>query len=363
MRGTELRVSRRVLASNARVIRRELPPEVKIMAVVKADAYGHGLAGAAEAFLEGGADALAVAIVEEADQLREAGIASSILILGGAGEDSVAEAVRIGASQAVYRPDMLAALQRAAEHCGAPARAHLKIDTGMSRIGVRGLKELAAMLDAWRACPLVRMEGAFTHFAASDTEPEFTARQDALFRDALRTVRAAGHRPVAHAAATFAFEDARYRHDMVRPGLALYGFGAKNPDLRGAQTLVSRPVRIEKIGAGETVSYGRTYTAARETAIMTIPIGYGDGYPRALSNRAQALVCGRRVNLVGRVCMDMVMFDITDVPEATLESEVVLMGRQGTEEITPAELADLTGTIPYEIMLGFLPRVRRAYED
>jgi alanine racemase len=150
---------------------------------------------------------------------------------------------------------------------------------------------------------------------------------------------------------------------MVRPGLALYGFGAKNPKLKGAQTLATKPIRIERIGAGETVSYGRTFSAARETAIMTVPIGYGDGYPRALSNRAQALVCGRRVNLVGRVCMDMAMFDVTDVPEATLESEVVLMGRQGTNEITPTELAELIGTIPYEIMLGFLPRVRRAYVD
>lgn len=359
MRATQLRVSLKTLSENARAIRNELPRDVKFMAVVKADAYGHGLAGAAKAFLEGGADALAVAIVEEAAALRAAEVAAPILILGGANGDSIEEAVRADAAQAVYRPDMLASLQRAAEKLGVPARAHLKIDTGMSRIGVRGEKELSAMLSAWRECPDVRMEGAFTHFAAADSDPAFTARQDALFRDAVGKIRAAGYRPLAHAAATSAFEDARYLHDMVRPGLALYGFGAKNPRLRGAQTLVSKPVRIEKIGAGETVSYGRTFTAPRETAVMTVPIGYGDGYPRVLSGRAQALVCGRRVNLIGRVCMDMAMFDATDVPEATLDSEVVLMGRQGDGEITPEELADLTGTIPYEIMLGFLPRVRR----
>lgn len=356
-------MSRGTLSNNARAIRDELPPEVKFMAVVKADAYGHGLAGAAKAFLEGGADALAVAIVEEAAALRAAEVKAPILILGGANGDSIEEAVHVGAAQAVYRPDMLASLQRAAEKLGVPARAHLKIDTGMSRIGVRGKEELARMLGAWQKCPDVQMEGAFTHFAVADADPEFTARQDALFRSALGVIHAAGHRPLAHAAATFAFEDARYQHDMVRPGLALYGFGAKNPRLKGAQTLVTKPVRIEKIGMGETVSYGRTFATTRETAVMTVPIGYGDGYPRALSNRAQALVCGKRVNLVGRVCMDMAMFDVTDVPEATLDSEVVLMGRQGDGEITPAELADLTGTIPYEIMLGFLPRVRRAQVD
>lgn len=363
MRATELRVSRGVLSSNARAIREELPPEVRFMAVVKADAYGHGLVGAAEAFLAGGADALAVAIVEEAMGLRAAGVGAPILVLGGAGEDSIEETVRAGAAQAVYRPDMLLSLQKAAEGLGVPAAAHLKIDTGMSRIGVKGDVALARMLEAWRACPNVRMEGAFTHFAVADTDPAFTADQDKSFRAALKAVRAAGHRPLAHAAATFAFEDARYMHDMVRPGLALYGFGAKSQKLRGAQTLASKPVRIEKIGPGETVSYGRTFAAARETTVMTVPIGYGDGYPRALSNRAQALVRGYRVNLIGRVCMDMVMFDVTEVPDVTLDSEVVLMGRQGEDEISPAELAALTETIPYEIMLGFLPRVRRAYVD
>lgn len=333
------------------------------MAVVKADAYGHGLAGAARAFLEGGADRLGVALAEEAAALREAGINAPILILGGAGEDSIEEAAALDAAQAVYRPDMLAALQRAAEKRGVPAKAHLKIDTGMGRIGVRGEDALFGMLDAWRACPDVLMEGAFTHFASGDTDPEFTARQDALFRGALKIIRAAGHNPIAHAAATSAFEDGRYTHQMVRPGLALYGFGAKNSGLKGAQTLAARPVRIERIGPGETVSYGRTYQAAADARIMTLPIGYGDGYPRILSNRAQALVCGRRVKLVGRVCMDMLMLDVTAVPEASLETEAVLMGRQGDEEITPVELAALAGTIPYEIMLGFLPRLLRRWTD
>lgn len=359
MRQTELRVSLSALRGNARAIRSELPEAVKFMAVVKADAYGHGLVGAAKAFLDGGADALAVAIAEEAQSLREAGVLAPILILGGADRESVFDAVRLGASQTVYLPETLAQLQAASEKFGVYAKAHFKIDTGMARIGARGKAEIARMLGKWKECPGVIMEGIFTHFAVSDTDPEYTARQDALFREAILMARSVGFSPVAHAAATYAFEDARYQHGMVRPGLAMYGFGARTPGLCGAQTLATKPVRIEPICAGDTVSYGRTYTAARDATIMTVPIGYGDGYPRILSGRAQALVNGVRVPIAGRVCMDMMMFDVTGAGDVTLDSEVVLMGAQGGDAISPEELAILSGTIPYEIMLGFLPRVRR----
>ena len=362
MRSTSLTVSARALTHNARLIRSRLPEHVRLMAVVKADAYGHGLAYAARAFLDGGAQMLAVAIVEEAETLRKAGFSVPILILGGAGEDSIDDAVRIGASQSVFTPDMLRAMERAAVKHGTMAKAHLKIDTGMSRIGVKGDAMLEEMLDVWRGCPHVEMEGIFTHFCVSETDREFTDLQNARFGDAVAAVRRAGYAPIAHAAASGAFETPEYMHDMVRPGLAMYGFGAHMEGLVPAQQLVSRPVRIQRIAKGETVSYGRIFTAQRDTIVMTIPIGYGDGYPRILSGRAQAIVGGMRVNQIGRVCMDMTMFDVTDVPGVNLESEVVLMGAQGDERITPEELADIAGTIPYEIMLGFKARVRRIYE-
>ena len=362
MRSTSMTISARALTYNARLIRSRLPESVRLMAVVKADAYGHGLAYAAKAFLEGGAQALAVAIVEEAAALREAGVTAPILILGGAGEDSIDDAVRIGASQAIFNPGMLHAMEKAAVKYGKTAKAHLKIDTGMSRIGVKGDDMLLEMLEEWKKCPHVEMEGMFTHFCVSETDKEFTDLQNSRFNAAIKEVMKAGHMPVTHAAASGAFETPEYMHDMVRPGLAMYGFGAKMEGLMPAQRLTSRPVRIQRIAKGETVSYGRIFTAERDTTVMTIPIGYGDGYHRILSGKSFAIVEGVRVPQIGRVCMDMTMFDVTDVPGVSMDSEVVLMGSQGNERITPEELAELAGTIPYEMMLGFKARVRRVYE-
>ena len=348
------------IAANARAIRSRIPTGVRMMCVVKANAYGHDAARTARKLLNAGADAFAVAIVEEAEALRAAGIEEMILILGGAGEESLRQAVRCGASQAVYAPWMLDAMQDEAARTGKMALAHLKVDTGMSRVGVRGEADLAALLAHWRAnCPNVRMEGAFTHFCVADTDPEFTAVQNRRFAEALARIRAAGFNPIAHAAATSAMLDPALQYDMVRPGIGLYGscVPALEGELQNAQTLSTYPIRIQRIAAGDTVGYGRTFTAARESVIMTLPIGYGDGYPRILSNRASVLVKGRRAPLVGRVCMDMVMADITDIPGVTLADEVVLMGRQGDARITPDELAVLAETIPYEIMLGFGARI------
>ena len=365
MRPTIMNISTEAIAHNAMLFREKIPSRVKLMYVVKADAYGHDAVRTAKRLLSAGADAFCVAIVEEAEQLRAAGIDLPILILGGAGEESLRQAVRCGASQAVYTPRMLDVMQDEAVRCGRPAKAHLKIDTGMSRVGVRDPEDLSAMLAYWRRCPDVTMEGTFTHFCVADTDPEYTNVQKRRFDAALEAIRAAGHRPVAHAAATSAMLDPALQYDMVRPGIGLYGTGV--PSLEGqlqyAQRLTTRPIRLQRIAAGDTVGYGRTFTAQRESIIMTLPIGYGDGYPRLLSNRASVLVCGKRAPLVGRVCMDMIMADVTDIPEVSMDDEVVLMGAQGAERITPDELAEFAETIPYEIMLGFSARVRRNVED
>ena len=359
MRPTVIRVSTDAIAHNARVFRACIPEKVRMMCVIKADAYGHGSVRAAKKLLAAGADAFAVAIVEEAQALREAGIDRPILILGGAGESSLREAVAVGASQAVYAPWMLDVMQDEARRLGVRAKAHLKLDTGMSRIGVRDGAALEQLLSHWKDCPDVAMEGAFTHFCVADTDPEFTELQRRRFAEALGKIRGAGFSPIAHAAATSAMLNPELQFDMVRPGIGLYGTGVPGFEdrLRYAQTLATRPIRLQRIHAGDTVGYGRTFTAARDSLIMTLPIGYGDGYPRLLSNRASVLVRGRRAPQVGRVCMDMIMVDVTDIPGVTLEDEVVLMGAQGDERITPDELAELTETIPYEIMLGFGARV------
>lgn len=365
MRTTKLIISREALYENARVIRRSIPERVKMMCVVKANAYGHGSVEAARQMLRAGADAFAVAIVEEALQLRRAGISQPILVLGGGDESSLRECVAAGASQAVYSAEMLDALERAAVAEGVAARAHLKIDSGMSRIGVRGMEALEGMLDRWKRCPHVQMEGIFTHFCAAESDAAFTDLQNERFRQALSRVRAAGFHPIAHAAATSAMLRPEYQYDMVRAGIALYGtlLPELQPQLHYAQSLVCRPVRIEEIAPGDTVGYGRSFRADRPMRVMTLPIGYGDGYPRILSGRADVLVCGRRARILGNVCMDMLMADVTDIPEADLRSEVVLMGAQGDERITPDELAKLAQTIPYEIMLGFSARVRSVYAE
>ena len=361
MRPTIMKVSTDAVAHNARLFRSRIPSHVKMMCVIKADAYGHDAVKAAKKLLEAGADAFAVAIVEEAEALRGAGIECPILILGGGGEESLRQAVRCGASQAVYTPGMLDVMQDEAVRCGKPAKAHLKLDTGMSRIGVRDEEDLRAMLAYWRRCPDVTMEGVFTHFCVADTDPVFTNIQKQRFDAGLALIHEAGYHPIAHAAATSAMLNPALQYDMVRPGIGLYGTGVPEMEgeLRYGQRLTTRPIRIQRIAAGDTVGYGRTFTARRESYIMTLPIGYGDGYPRILSNRASVLVCGQRAPLVGRVCMDMIMADITDIPGVSMDDEVVLMGSQGNEVITPDELAEQAETIPYEIMLGFAARVTR----
>lgn len=364
MRSTCLTVSLSAIEENYRRIRAALPPRVQVIAVVKADAYGHGAVPVARRLEAAGADMFAVAILEEALALREAGVMRPILILGGVAPGDEREAVRARVSPAVFAPDALARLEAAAVAENTPARAHLKVDTGMARIGTRGDVELDNLLSRWRDCPHVEMEGMFTHFAVADTQEDFTRAQDAAFQRAVARVHSAGFAPIVHDAATTGIRYPDLCHDAVRPGIGLYGYCMPEvPGLQMAQRLTARPVRIAWIEAGETVGYGRTFTAPRRTRIMTVPIGYGDGYPRILGNRADLLVCGKRAPIVGRVCMDMLMADVTDVPEVTMDSEIVLLGAQGGERIDADELAQTCDTIPYEIMLGFSPRVRRVWEE
>lgn len=366
MRPTMMKISMDTLVGNARALRGRLPAHVRMLCVVKADGYGHGALPCALALENLGiSDAFAVAVVEEARELREGGVKGMIVILGGANTDSLREAVQLNVSQAVYEPWALEVLQDEASRLGVKAKAHLKVDSGMSRIGVRTMDELEELLEVWQRCPDVEMEGCFTHFCAADTDEDFTEEQNEAFVRMLDRIHAAGFAPVAHAAATAAMLNPRYQHDMVRAGIGLYGgcMPEMGSEIAYAQTLSTRPVRIERIEAGDTVGYGRAFRAEKETVVMTLPIGYGDGYPRILSNRADVLVRGKRAPIIGRVCMDMLMADITDIPGVTTDDEVVLMGRQGDECITPDELAERADTIPYEIMLGFLPRVPREIAD
>ncbi len=365
-RPTVLTVSLSRLGENFRAVKRFTKGRPSVMAVVKADAYGHGMAEVARRMLKEGADALAVATVDESVELREAGIRAPILILGGSPEDGLRAAVDSSVAQAVFDEHSLRILEDQAKKRDVTARAHLKIDTGMSRVGVRTVKELNALLEAWKDCPHVRMEGMFTHYCAADQDVEYTRLQDARFMAMAAQVKKAGYSPLLHSAASSGLAlGPEFWHDMVRPGIALYGAAVRDqiPGIAPAQRLTTRPVRVETIPVGEKVSYGCTFTAQRESVIMTVPIGYGDGYLRSLSNKGEALVRGRRAPVAGRVCMDQLMLDVTDIPGASMGDEVVLLGSQGDDCITPDELAAKADTIPWEIMLGFHKRVTRRIEE
>lgn len=365
-RPTVLTVSLSAIANNFRLAKVITQGRVRQMAVVKADAYGHGMIPVANRLVQEGADALAVATVDEGIALREAGILAPVLIMGGTCRDGLLEAVSRHLALTVYDVDTLRRLEQAAQRLDTVAHAHLKIDTGMGRVGVKGDQELEDLLDEWAQAKHVKMEGIFTHFANADGDPAYTSLQNHRFEDAIRTVRGRKFNPMAHAAAsTGMLAGPLYWHDMVRPGIMLYGAEVTHrfAGLQPAQKLSTSPVRVEWMAAGETIGYGRTFRCERPTRVMTLPVGYGDGYPRLLSNKADVLVCGKRAPIVGRICMDQLMIDVTDIPEADMRSEAVLLGAQGDERITPDELARLAGTIPYEIMLGFGARVTRRVVD
>ncbi len=365
MKRLELVVSLSDILNNCNAIRARVAPGCKLCAVVKADAYGHGAKEVAAHLLKNGVcDAFAVATAREGAELRDSGVSGAqIIVLGLTDERDFDLSVKYGLSQTVFDIQGLAKLSQAAKAANRLASAQLKIDTGMTRVGARGEDELSALLTELKSIKNVALDGLFTHFCCADSDADFTRSQFSRFKAAEKTVSDFGFSPARHISASTALHMPEYALDMVRAGIALYGAGAPAfaNDIRPAQTLISHPVRVAWAEAGETVGYGRTFTCGRRTRVITVPCGYGDGYPRALGNRARALVNGRSAKVIGNVCMDMLMLDATDAGDVGLETPVVLLGSQGGERITPDELAMLTGTIPYEIMLGFSARVERRH--
>ncbi|MGI6161689.1 MAG: alanine racemase [Christensenellales bacterium] len=339
-----------------------------LMAVVKANAYGHGMIRSAKAALSGGASWLAVTMAEEGIELREAGISASVCVIGGMSAGAGAKVVEYGMSQAIFTRAELDELQYEAARRSVKAKAHLKIDTGMSRIGVRVGEELEALLDAWDSCPDVEMEGVFTHFATSDAEDKaFSHKQADLFEQATNRVRQRGHNPIRHAANSAAVLDLPDTHyDMVRAGISLYGYYPseccnKDVTLEPAMTWKSKVIYTKQMRPGDGIGYGLTYKAPSGSVIATVPAGYGDGYMRLLSNKADVLIGGKRARVRGRVCMDQLMADVTGIDGVKPGDEVVLIGRQGSEYIGADELAELAGTICYETLLTVSARVPRVF--
>ncbi len=344
----------------------------RLMAVVKADGYGHGAVPAARAALDGGATALGVAAVSEAEVLRAAGLDAPVLVMGPLTGDEWDRAAAAGAEPAAWTPEAVAAAAAAGDRRGTPLPVHLKLDTGMGRLGARPEDIDALVGAAVAAGPGIRVAGLMTHFATADeTEGEnagFMAEQLLRFRGRLPALRRAFPDAVVHAANSAAtLRDPAATFDMVRCGIALYGCSPfmgdpDADDLRPAMRLVSYLGSVKTLHSRESVGYGRVWRAARGTRIGLVPVGYADGYARVLTGRAQVLVGGRRVPVVGTISMDQLTVDLG--PEGTegVGDEVVLIGPQGGERITAEEVAAWRGTINYEVTCAVGPRIPRVHE-
>jgi alanine racemase len=359
-----IEISTDAIAHNVRTLQALTARGTRFMAVVKADGYGHGAAEAAHAALAGGADRLGVATVEEAVALREAGLAVPLHVLAEPPAEAADILVEQGIVTTLATRDFAVALSRAAARAERQAAYHLKVDSGMNRIGVRA--EDAGELAAWlRDMPGLVFEGMFTHFATADVpgDWEFT-RQVERFERAVEDVRTEWMRPPlvhsANSAATILHPETH--QDLVRCGIAIYGLHPSSAtygtiDLRPAMSVKARVSYVKRIGLGEGVSYGFTWHAGGPTTIATIPLGYADGVHRVLSNKMSVLIGGRRCPQVGRICMDQLMVEVRgDVRQG---DEVVLVGEQGAERIGMDELAELAGTINYEMACGFALRLQR----
>lgn len=350
------------LGRNVAMIRESLPAGTRLMAVVKADAYGHGMIQAARTALDAGADQLAVALTEEGAALRQADIQAPILVLGAATPAAAQEAAQSGLTLTVCSPDMIRWAQQAAQACGKPVSVHLKLDTGMCRIGCRSAEEVRAVLDAIAACPLVRLTGAYTHFADADgDDPAFTHEQLRRFLALSSPLPKGIVRHCANSAAIHRLPEASL--DMVRAGISMYGYPpVETPmPLKPCMAWETEITYVKEIAPGDTVSYGRAYTAQAPRRIATVACGYGDGYHRAASGKAEVLIGGRRAPVVGRICMDQMMADVTDIPDAKAGDRVVLLGEMGDERITAEDIAAWAGTISYEVLLAATGRVPRVW--
>ena len=365
-RPTWVEVDLEAIAHNVRRVVELVGPAVQVMAVLKADAYGHGAVKTARTALNNGATALGVACLGEATLLRDSGIAAPILNLGFTPAWQARDTVLVGATATVFSIEIAQALSRAAVDLNAEARVHVKVDTGMGRLGllppdvidfVKGIGELPGLV----------VEGIFTHFAIADSaDKTYTLRQLERFDRVLRGLREEGIEiPAVHAANSAAiFDMPRSRFNMVRLGIAMYGL---NPSaevtcprgFRPALAFKTQIAQVKALPEGSYVSYGCTFCTSRPSRIAVIPVGYADGFRRAPSNWGHVLVRGQRAPIVGRVCMDQTMIDVTDVPGARQGDEVVLIGRQGQDEITVDDVAERLGTINYEVVSEILARVPR----
>lgn len=347
---------------NLQIVRDHVGKHVQVLAVVKADAYGHGAVPIAYQAIESGCAMLGVGDSSEALELRQSGITARTLILGAIIEEEIPQVVESDIDVTIHSRDLLPLLDAEARRQNRLVRVHLKIDTGMTRLGV-SCEGAPAVLEAIHDHPNLRLCGVSTHIAGGP-DPEYTREQLARFRATIDALKLDVENCVIHAAnSSTLFSVPESHFDMVRPGIAMYGVLPLHPKLKPALTLKTRIAYLKAVPAGTFVGYEQRYQTRTDTLIATCPVGYNDGYPWLLSNRADVLVQGRRARVVGTVTMDYIMIDVGRIPGVRVGDEVTLIGRDGSEAIRVEELAQLVGTIPYEITCRLGKRVKRIYVD
>lgn len=356
-RPTQIVVNLQSIFKNTQAVKAAIG-NCKLMAVVKANAYGHGLVQVAKATLSAGASFVGVAIAEEGVTLRKNGITAPILVLGVVNKEGALACLKHDLTITVCQEEFLYTLHALCEKHHAKANIHLKLDTGMGRIGVSDLDALKRMLLIIQDMERITLTGAFTHFANADTlADDYTAVQNKEFKEMVRFLPKGLLLHCANSAATLRYPDTHY--DMVRAGLALYGYSPVKTPVRLTPALMfkTQVAFVKQVKKGALLSYGCTYQMPRDGMIATLPVGYGDGYHRNLSEKAYVLIQGVRCKVVGRICMDQMMVDVTHLPLVSPGEEVVLLGKQQTQEIDANELAEWADTIPYEILLAATARV------
>jgi len=355
---------------NLAQIRNKVGPKVKILSMVKANGYGHGAAAASRTLGTAGGDAFGVATLEEAVELRETGIQTPIIVLAGVYPNQIEQFLSHSLTPVVHEVAGLKHLDDAVKSSGSTLNVHVKVDSGMGRLGF-----LAAEADCWipelKKLRALKLEGIFSHFShAESVQGDYTRKQLEIFTGVVENLRRQNITlPLVHlanSAATITLPAAYF--DMVRPGIMLYGVYpspemASQISLKPVLTWKTRILQLKKAPPESSISYGQTFITKRESTIATLPIGYADGYQRLLSNRGQVLVRGQRASVVGRVCMDLTMIDVTDIRNVQQGDEVVLLGRQGDAEISADEMATWANTISYEILTSIGARVPRIHHN
>lgn len=359
------------VAYNMEQMKKRLGGETKLIAVIKTDGYGHGAVPIAELFEDTEyVWGYATASLDEAMVLREAGIQKPVLVLGCVFPDQYEDMIRHEIRAAVYTYEMAQGMSETAKQLGKSALLHIKIDTGMGRIGFPVSEESADVIRQISGLKNVVLEGMFTHFAKADeTEQSYTRMQHDRFAWMQKALQERNveilYLDCDNSAGIIDFPE--FKHDLARAGISLYGMypsdevNQKVLDLKPALELISHVTFVKEVEEGTAISYGGTFVAQKKMKVATIPVGYGDGYPRALSNKGEVLIRGKRAKILGRVCMDQFMVDVTDIPGVRFMDEVTLVGRDGEERITVEELSELSGRFNYEFVCCLSKRIPRVY--